>query len=158
MKKLPKKLSDRILVALHDLELVEADPRYKIDMDTWHKPNGQCAVCLAGSVMAKTLNAPIKVELDTCDFPYEIEEQLEGLNAVRCGADRPLISDKDISCWEKENPARICFSYFYDCHELAWFSSKEKEKLGRMSNSPRSRETWKLHMLDIVGRLKAEGR
>lgn len=53
-KKLPEKLSELIEVALNDLDLCEKDPRYKIDMWNWHRPNSHCSVCFAGSVMAKT--------------------------------------------------------------------------------------------------------
>lgn len=32
----PDKLSDLITLALNDLELVEKDPKYKVNMDVWH--------------------------------------------------------------------------------------------------------------------------
>lgn len=62
MGKLPNKLSELIRVALADLESVEGDPRYLVDMQRWHHPDfkkNTCQVCLAGSVMAKTLGATI---------------------------------------------------------------------------------------------------
>ncbi len=59
MKTLPDKPSELITLALNDLLKVEKDKRYKIDMDTWHTPNGKCAICLAGAVMAKSLGADI---------------------------------------------------------------------------------------------------
>lgn len=61
MEKLPNKLSELIRVALADLELVEGDPRYQVHMQRWHRPmfsKNICQVCLAGSVMAKTFEAP----------------------------------------------------------------------------------------------------
>lgn len=56
----PQRMSEAILMALEDLEAVEQDPRYKVYMDSWHSPDpgwNKCMVCLAGSVMAKTLKA-----------------------------------------------------------------------------------------------------
>lgn len=43
-----------LLQALEDLETVEKNPKYAVDMDTWHAPaaNGKCYVCLAGAVLA----------------------------------------------------------------------------------------------------------
>ena len=59
-KPLPDKPWELIRLALHDLELCEASPRYKINMGTWHSADltkrNVCNVCLAGSVMAKSLN------------------------------------------------------------------------------------------------------
>lgn len=58
MKKLPTKLHELIYIALHDLEMVEKDPKYSVDMGQWHFYSDQkdvCYVCLAGSVMANTL-------------------------------------------------------------------------------------------------------
>lgn len=52
---LPGQPSKLIRLALKDLEAVEKSKRFVVDMNEWFRPNGQCAVCLAGSVMAKTL-------------------------------------------------------------------------------------------------------
>lgn len=60
---LPAVVSELIELALNDLELVEEDERYVVNMERWHEPEltGVCAVCLAGAVMASTLNtAPDK--------------------------------------------------------------------------------------------------
>jgi hypothetical protein len=55
---LPELPSDLIEVAVHDLELCRADPRYEINMGAWHRPFDEvCHVCLAGSVLAKTFHA-----------------------------------------------------------------------------------------------------
>lgn len=56
--KLPDKLSDLLELALDDLAKTERLPRYVIDMATWHAPmlfSEQCAVCLAGCVLARTV-------------------------------------------------------------------------------------------------------
>jgi hypothetical protein len=52
-------MSELLTIALNDLEKVEKDPIYQVRMDVWHQGIGrygdQCAVCLAGAVLAKTL-------------------------------------------------------------------------------------------------------
>ena len=61
--RLPNKPSELLTVALNDLIKTEKDPRYKVDMYTWHDPHlddnddGHCFVCLAGSVIAQSLEA-----------------------------------------------------------------------------------------------------
>jgi len=82
----PEKLSDAIRLALRDLELVEKDDRYEIDMEEWHLGaygNTRCHVCLAGAVMAKTCNVPIEEELYSHDFKDEWENTFEALDYVR---------------------------------------------------------------------------
>ena len=47
--------SQKIRLAVADLEMIERSPHYEIDMETWHTPsagNNACRVCLAGAVMA----------------------------------------------------------------------------------------------------------
>lgn len=53
---LPDLPSELIESAMGDLERVENDARYVIDMTKWHEPNqrtGLCSVCLAGAVMSR---------------------------------------------------------------------------------------------------------
>lgn len=64
---LPAILSDVLIAAVYDLERVEADDKYRVDMEAaFHAgseahPNGppvdspHCTVCLAGAIMAKRL-------------------------------------------------------------------------------------------------------
>ncbi len=68
---LPDKPSELIRLALNDLALCAADPNYSIEMYEWHKPrdDGVCQVCLAGAVMAKSLNARPTAELYPHHFP-----------------------------------------------------------------------------------------
>ena len=84
LTKVPHEL---IRLAIADLEKTEKDPRYVIDMGEWHAPqnDGVCAVCLAGSVMAQTLKAPINDFLE----PYDDRSnwhQYEALDWFRSGA------------------------------------------------------------------------
>lgn len=87
MNQLPDKLSDCLELALADLEKCEADPRYRILMSEWHEPldSGQCAVCLAGSVMAQTIGLPIENSVDFSDFDEHTQGRLCALNSLRCG-------------------------------------------------------------------------
>lgn len=97
MKKLSKRpylvarrnVSGLIRIALADLEACEADPLYEIDMDVWHVPNSHCAICLAGSVMAKTLNVPRtwKFHQGTLEpfFSDLVARQLMALDFFRIG-------------------------------------------------------------------------
>lgn len=86
-KKLPKKLSDLIEVALHDLEACEKSDEYTISMDQWHFPSSTqtCEVCLAGSVMAQTLRT--KTSRIACpeDFGGDVQQALLALDEVRHG-------------------------------------------------------------------------
>jgi hypothetical protein len=70
MTTLPDLPSALIRVALADLAKVEAMPEaYKVHMGYWHLPwAGKCIACLAGSVMAMTLNAPPDDEFAPADF------------------------------------------------------------------------------------------
>ena len=53
---LPHLPSALLRIALDDLAKTEADPAYSIRMSNWHAPDGNvCNVCLAGSVIAKSL-------------------------------------------------------------------------------------------------------
>lgn len=87
MKELPKKPSALIRVAIQDLELCEKDPRYEINMSTWHTPsNGLCFVCLAGATMSKTLEvAPDRYYATQSDAFVANEKQLLALNEFRTG-------------------------------------------------------------------------
>lgn len=87
---LPNKPSDLIEVALSDLRKVETDPRYKIDMDVYHEVGSDhCHVCLAGSVMAKTLECDPEIDAtpdgDPDLFSTEDTQKLDALDYFRLG-------------------------------------------------------------------------
>jgi hypothetical protein len=56
---LPTVPSQLIRLALADLRKVEEDPKYTVNMGSWHEGDPYhdaiCPVCLAGAVMAKTI-------------------------------------------------------------------------------------------------------
>ena len=78
------KLSAIIDLSLDDLELVEQDNNYEVDMDTWHEPRGTTVVCLAGAVMAKTLRVP-KDELALPKYFGQNQSALVALDHARLG-------------------------------------------------------------------------
>jgi hypothetical protein len=88
--KLPDKLSELILVALEDLAVVKTDPRYEIDLTTWHAPdehNGLCSVCFAGAVIARQLSPDETTKaLEPSDFSEADAEKLRALNEIRMGS------------------------------------------------------------------------
>ena len=106
-RELPDRLSDLILVAVEDLEKVEASSRYKVSMHCWHLPHtDHCGVCLAGSVMAFSLGADPDVSIMPHSFPPNINAKLRALNLVRGG---------DISfALETLDPERGAYRFFYE--------------------------------------------
>jgi len=85
MKTLPDKPSELIRLALDDLKKCEKSKKYKIDMWKWHESNGECAVCLAGAVMAQTLKVKRKRDIVPSHFPEDIKNKLMSLNFLRQG-------------------------------------------------------------------------
>lgn len=89
MKTLPHKPSDLIRVAIVDLEKAEKSDKYRIEMEDWHAPKSDkiCEVCLAGSVMAFTLEWDPSKDLNPNDNdnPELLQNQLYALNEFREG-------------------------------------------------------------------------
>ena len=79
--KLPGKPSELIKLAINDLKEVERDPRYRVDMDQWHRVgmpyDDRCHLCLAGAVMAGQLG----VDSDEGATPGMFDE-LKALRAL----------------------------------------------------------------------------
>lgn len=68
LKRLPWRPSQLIRIAIADFKAITRDPRYIIDMDTWHRPAParldcapRCHVCFAGAVMARQCGLPPNV-------------------------------------------------------------------------------------------------
>ena len=85
-----KTLDALLKVGLVDLKLVEQDPFYDVNMDrSWHErsSNGEtvCYVCLAGSVMAKSLGATLGKDYDPSDFDLDTSKKLYALDSLREG-------------------------------------------------------------------------
>ena len=86
--------SELLEMAIIDLEHVEQDPHYIVDMNSWHEArDDQCAVCIAGAVMAMSMNcSPTAEILIPKQFPYEYENCLMFLNFCRLGAIQKALS------------------------------------------------------------------
>ena len=86
MKKLPNKPSELIHLALEDLEKAERSPKYKINMDDWHSPisSTRCEVCLAGAVMAGTMECDIGEFMGPSEFGQS-RAKLSSLEYFRLG-------------------------------------------------------------------------
>lgn len=86
MRNLPDLPSELILLALDDLEKSILHPDYEVSMSKWHLPEGnKCYVCLAGSVMAHSLNAPRKAHLIPNSYDGTIQNKLSALDHFRIG-------------------------------------------------------------------------
>ena len=92
MPRLPDKPSELIRLALADLEKVERDPRYKINMGSWHNviespSTGRpvCAVCLAGAVMAGALEESVHRSVRPWEYDRDTEHKLYALDMFRTG-------------------------------------------------------------------------
>ena len=89
------KPSELILWALADLRGCEQDPKYQIQMSEWHRPRffnydtevENCAVCLAGAVMAKTFCMPVDQRISSPEadelFNWEVLEAIDRFRGGR---------------------------------------------------------------------------
>ena len=85
--------SELINTAMIDLEACERDPRYHIEMGLWHTgtdwdtgpSESICNVCLAGAVMAKTLDVNHRFSHVPDSFDIETEFALRALDFFRVG-------------------------------------------------------------------------
>jgi len=82
-------------MALADFDVVSKDPRYLVQMSLWHEPGTTfnelsdeipvCYVCLAGAVMARTLEAPIDQFIAPWCYSVAWERVFMCLNLLRTG-------------------------------------------------------------------------
>ena len=133
---LPDKPSELIRLALHDLELCEQDDMYIINMrrwhvpsDTygWHSPEKKCYVCLAGSVMAKSLNADALKYLDPWDYNGKTIIKLLALEQFRKGH-----VHKGIILLFPESFENMDLSKFYDYTFIISYEQKPTKFKQRM--------------------------
>jgi len=76
MKQLPDTPSALIRLALDDLRKIEGDDRYAVDMYNWHCPSplaAKCYVCLAGAVMAKSIELDPNIWASPTSMKTEID-------------------------------------------------------------------------------------
>jgi len=92
---LQRKLSSLVELAIHDMKKVEKMRGYRINMIRWHEPFSTddgtgvevCAVCAAGSVMARTLGVPKDQYAVPTPRYFSIgtNARLDAINCLRCG-------------------------------------------------------------------------
>lgn len=83
---LPDKLWELGLIALDDLDAVEADNAYRVHMEYWHVPGCTfCSVCFAGAVMAKSLKTSPDALLGPYDFEEPLKGKLEAIHFLKAG-------------------------------------------------------------------------
>lgn len=85
--KLPRVASELIRLALTDLERAEKSDLHRVDMDVWHRrvTYELCSVCLAGAVMAFSLEQEPDSILVPEDFDSHTKNALNALNEFRAG-------------------------------------------------------------------------
>lgn len=138
MKTLPSEPSELLMLALMDLEKIENTPGYVIDMGMWHEPRGGfCHVCLAGAVLAETLNKPMNWDFDHFSMTTELHSKLNAINNLRTGDVVSAVYELD-------------FDLDFD-----FYSVDESLNLGNLSI--KKLPAWLLYMQDLIGFLKAEG-
>ncbi len=85
------KMSRMLEMALEDLVAIETDPGYGIDMGVWHERGQErpsvCYVCLAGSVMAKSLDLSKDEGFQHGRHRWgnDVANRLKALNSLRKG-------------------------------------------------------------------------
>ena len=85
--RLPNTLHELLSLALTDLKKCVDDDNDRIDMSVWHEldyNDDVCDVCMAGAVMAKTLNEDNTKEIYLRDYPERIESKLRVIDDMRC--------------------------------------------------------------------------
>jgi hypothetical protein len=81
---LPDTLSGLLRLAVADAQKCANDPRYVLQMGSWHEPGlKRCSVCMAGAVMAQSLNADPRIQVLPED--YQDEYDLMAIDEMRCG-------------------------------------------------------------------------
>jgi hypothetical protein len=95
---LPDKPSELIRLAVKDLKSIEKSKKYVVYMHRYHQtvdndmmdyfslPEGKCAVCFAGSIMARTLKCDPKETVRPDDFDVKTERKLYALDSFRTGS------------------------------------------------------------------------
>ena len=93
------KLSVILNLALDDLELVDKDSSYIINMRIWHYQYGlePCTVCLAGSVLAKTFNVDRTYTADEDTIDPKILKKLYAINYIREGKLSMALHELDLT-------------------------------------------------------------
>jgi hypothetical protein len=86
---LPDLPSHLLTMALSDLDRVEMDPRYAVDMSKWHVPrrdgSSLCYVCLAGAVLTAQIDEFETVHSPDESFGLDTALKLMAIDQLRTG-------------------------------------------------------------------------
>lgn len=157
LRRLPRKLSECLMLALEDLEVADRSSKFTVDMGAWYSRNkstGHCVVCLAGSVMALSLQHTKRVRktlterssTNPCDYSRHNSDRLYALNYLRMGGffNALLLISKDCY-YDPILPHQL--RHLFGGYQLGMKSSMNHRRSGE----------WREHMIWIAGILKAEG-
>ena len=126
------RLSGLLELALSDIGKVKRDKRYILNMDYYHSSTsirgGKCLVCLAGSVLVRTLGYPFDEdysdEKKVCDF--DLRRRIEAIDWLRRGCVKQALQvmkwdDEDrlnrldgIPEWVLSESEDYCMFHYYD--------------------------------------------
>lgn len=110
---LPMTLSSLTFHALDCLRRAELDPRYTIDMGSWHEPEEEeetgedgARICYAGSVMAFGLGAVLDENCEPTDFSRYNSRRLAAINYVRAGEVEDALDAMEVPVGRLPDPLR----------------------------------------------------
>jgi hypothetical protein len=144
----PRALSEWLELALEDLRKCEQDPRYEIDMSSWHHPaEGVCLVCLGGAVMAQTGEVPLERTTYPHHMTPEFARILQALDYLRSG-------DIESALCDVRHSLLIPAATRSRCEELWLRNEIPNVHVTRYTDSP---EDWRTGMDAVLALLKAKG-
>ena len=96
----PATLGELLMLALDDVGQLDRD-KYIPDHGMWHGRLGKpkCRICLAGAVIAATMQAPPNEHLTPDDYPLGWSDALSALDCARCG--------RLAEAWDMIQPAQL---------------------------------------------------
>lgn len=86
--KLPNKPSALLRLAVNDCKKVQKMKTRKLQMLSWHhwsSIDNVCSVCMAGSIMDRTLKVDLKRNIIPADFDFDKQNKLHAVNEMRNG-------------------------------------------------------------------------
>lgn len=159
---LPNKPSELLMVALSDLEAIEKNPTYSIDLTILHSPlnhrwlNGdtRCAVCLAGAVMAQTLKVKpdINVPLNRRFLSKDTYQKLKAIDYFRQGQ---ISEGLDSLGYNIDKYPNFVFSIDSDDFESEYGVAGVPYSVER--DYRKNKEDFKNYIQGLIGILQSEG-
>ena len=84
LKKLPDTLHGLLSTAINDMEAAVKSGRYEFNMKTWYySRNIKCEICMAGAVIADSVNINEIVHIKPSDFDKRSENKLRAIDCLR---------------------------------------------------------------------------